>query len=186
MKLIVHRSCRVDVEDNVLTITADKVEKKADVHGGPCGRGRCAAPGGVSFSRSFRLSPNVDTDVISAVFQRGVLTITLPYKKEHNAPGPRRIEVEGPSSSPETEGTDNAHHMDTTETTDEPGPSGFRPRQAQDWVEVEAVEAGKEGEEGELPITRRDGKEPLSPRSAAAKEDLSRPEFDGLVEECEY
>lgn len=143
-------------------------------------------PGAGNFSRSLRLGPNINTDAVSAVFQRGVLTVTLPYKQECNAPGPRRIEVEGPANSPEPEGTDDAHPMDPKDTNDGPGPSGTRPHQSQDWVEVEAEEAEKEGEEGELPISSRQGKEPLSPRSAAAKEDTFHPEFDGSVEECEY
>ncbi|MCD8540237.1 MAG: Hsp20/alpha crystallin family protein [Leadbetterella sp.] len=46
-----------------------------------------------SFNRSFRLPRAVDTDQISAVYENGVLNLTLPKKEEAKAKEPRMISV---------------------------------------------------------------------------------------------
>lgn len=47
-----------------------------------------------SFERSFALPPNVDQDAISAVCDKGVLTIHLPKRKSDKAESPsRRVDV---------------------------------------------------------------------------------------------
>lgn len=46
-----------------------------------------------SFRRSFRLPRTVDTDLISAVYENGVLSLDLPKKEEAKAKEPRLISI---------------------------------------------------------------------------------------------
>ncbi|MEM7435152.1 MAG: Hsp20/alpha crystallin family protein [Myxococcota bacterium] len=76
----------VDVEKNVLTIRGErKVEKEESE-----GQYRRLERQYGSFSRSFSLPENVDSESISADLQDGVLALRLPKKE---APTPRNIAV---------------------------------------------------------------------------------------------
>lgn len=46
-----------------------------------------------SFSRSFSLPETVNTDAVNAIYQNGILNVTLPKKEESKPAEPRRISV---------------------------------------------------------------------------------------------
>lgn len=78
-------SVEVSVEQNVLTVKAERTWTPAEgdevlVAERPQG----------SFSRQLFLGENLDTEHVSASYDAGVLTITIPV---HEAAKPRRIEV---------------------------------------------------------------------------------------------
>lgn len=82
------KSVEVSVQDDVLTIRAEKKEeteeKAKNRYFSERRYGMCA--------RSFRLPANVDRDQIAASMRNGVLTITLP-KTEPSKPSRRTIDV---------------------------------------------------------------------------------------------
>ncbi|RYY99955.1 MAG: Hsp20/alpha crystallin family protein [Chitinophagaceae bacterium] len=80
----------IDVDDNQLTISAEKEERRNETEERFTRREYSFS----SFSRSFRLPANVQADKIEAQYQNGVLTIALPKKKaDAKAVGSKRIEV---------------------------------------------------------------------------------------------
>ena len=76
----------VDIQDNVLTIKGEKKqereEKKGTYHLVETSYG--------SFSRSFSLPNNVETDKATAKYEKGILKITLPKKEGAK---PKKIEI---------------------------------------------------------------------------------------------
>ena len=79
---------KVTVEDNVLTIEG---ERKID----PTTKGEQyhrIERGSGAFHRSFTLPTTVDAGRVSAAYQDGVLTVTLPRREETR---PRQIQVNG-------------------------------------------------------------------------------------------
>lgn len=48
-----------------------------------------------TFERTFRLPDTVDQKAIAAVYENGVLTLTLPKKPEAKKPEPRQIKIKG-------------------------------------------------------------------------------------------
>jgi HSP20 family protein len=77
----------VELENNVLTIRGEKKEERTEE-----GEERYVYERRYgSFSRSFTLPRSVDPDRISARYDRGVLTVTMPKAPEGKG---RRIEVE--------------------------------------------------------------------------------------------
>ena len=76
----------VAVKDGVLTVSGERTP----VERGENDRQHRIERRFGAFSRSFRLSKNVDEDNITAVAKDGVVTLTLAKKVED---GPRRIEV---------------------------------------------------------------------------------------------
>ncbi|MDR9373643.1 MAG: Hsp20/alpha crystallin family protein [Schleiferiaceae bacterium] len=82
---------KVDLEHNVLTISAEQKEEHED-------RGENSAYtrrefNYQSFSRSFTLPDSVKTDKISAKYHDGVLNIHIPKKDEAKAQPARQIEI---------------------------------------------------------------------------------------------
>ena len=76
----------VTLENNVLTISGERrFEKDADKEG----YHRIERAYG-TFSRSFTLPPNVETDKAKATFENGVLSIALPKTEEAK---PRKIAI---------------------------------------------------------------------------------------------
>jgi HSP20 family protein len=65
----------VNIENNVLTLSGEKEERKAE----EAGRNyyQCERYFG-AFQRSFALPRTVDVDKVAATFDKGVLTVTLP------------------------------------------------------------------------------------------------------------
>lgn len=76
----------VTVDQGVVTVTgkreSTKEEEKADYYLKESSYG--------SFSRSFRLPGEVEEDKVDATFKDGVLTLTMPHKKEA---GTRKISI---------------------------------------------------------------------------------------------
>jgi HSP20 family protein len=77
----------IDVENNVLTIRGEKREERTE---GEQGRWHLAERRYGTFSRSFVLPRDVDSDNIQASFQDGVLTVTVPKSEKARR---RRIEI---------------------------------------------------------------------------------------------
>ena len=76
----------VTLENNVLTLSGERrFEKDADKEG----YHRIERSYG-SFTRSFTLPANVQTDQVKASFEQGVLSITLPKREEAK---PRKIDI---------------------------------------------------------------------------------------------
>ncbi|MEO1653238.1 MAG: Hsp20/alpha crystallin family protein [Bacteroidota bacterium] len=75
---------KVNVENNVLTISAEKKEEKTDKYN----RREFAYS---SFKRAFRLPKLVDGEKIKAEYKDGVLNISLPKKEEAK---PKNIEID--------------------------------------------------------------------------------------------
>lgn len=67
---------KINVEDDVLTISAEKKEEKKDDNEKYTRREFSYN----SFSRSFSLPPNVDSENANASYNNGILTISLPKK----------------------------------------------------------------------------------------------------------
>jgi HSP20 family protein len=80
------------VHQGVLTISGKREEQREEEGGGYLVRERRSG----SFRRSLQLPEDVDEDNIRARFENGVLEVTI--KGAAAAQGPKRIQVEGPSS----------------------------------------------------------------------------------------
>lgn len=80
------KDVKVEISDNVLTISGEKTAEKRENTKGYSRNERTYG----SFCRSFRLPATVDEKKISANFEDGVLTIALPKKEEVK---PKLIEV---------------------------------------------------------------------------------------------
>lgn len=79
------------LENDVLTISAERKEEKKDENTEGYVRREFTFQ---SFSRAFTLPKGkVQEGKIDASFENGVLTVTLPKKKEAQPKAPRRIEV---------------------------------------------------------------------------------------------
>lgn len=79
----------IDVENNVLTIRGEKREERTE---GQEGRWHLAERRYGTFSRSFVLPRDVDSDSIQATFEDGVLTVVVPKSEKARR---RRIEIGG-------------------------------------------------------------------------------------------
>jgi len=79
----------VDVENNVLTLRAEKREERRE---GENGRFHLAERRYGTFTRSFVLPRDVDAEQIQADFEDGVLTVTIPKSEKARR---RRIQVGG-------------------------------------------------------------------------------------------
>ena len=77
----------VDLEGDMLTISAERKEEKNEDHGGYVRRERRFG----SYKRSFDVS-GIDQDAIAGDYTNGVLTLHLP-KKEEEVPAAKRIEL---------------------------------------------------------------------------------------------
>jgi len=79
----------VDVENNVLTLRAEKREERRE---GEAGRFHLAERRYGTYTRSFVLPRDVDAEQIQADFEDGVLTVTIPKSEKARR---RRIQVGG-------------------------------------------------------------------------------------------
>ena len=77
---------KVEVKDNVLHLCGSREDEREEERDGLVYRERRSG----SFSRRFRLGPEIDVDHIEARFRDGVLELTLPRT---DAPEPRQIPV---------------------------------------------------------------------------------------------
>lgn len=80
----------LDLQGDVLTITAQHEDNKEDKDEN--GKYICRERFSNSYSRSFNVS-GIRADAISAAYQNGVLSLSLP-KEEAQAPQSRRIEIQ--------------------------------------------------------------------------------------------
>jgi HSP20 family protein len=80
---------KVEIENNTLTISAEKEEEKKEGDGGYSKREYSFN----SFSRSFALPDNVREGNIDAKYENGVLRIMLPKEKETPAKIARKVDV---------------------------------------------------------------------------------------------
>ncbi|WP_187656959.1 Hsp20/alpha crystallin family protein, partial [Flavobacterium macrobrachii] len=78
----------IEIDHNVLTISSEtKNETEQTENNGRYTRREFSY---TSFRRAFTLPETVNTDAINAVYENGVLLITLP-KKEEALPKPKRL-----------------------------------------------------------------------------------------------
>jgi HSP20 family protein len=87
---------RIEVEDNVLTISGERKEEQEEKRDGYYRMERAFG----SFARSLSLPEGIDPDRIEASFDKGVLEVRIPKPEERKA---RRISI-GRGSAP-VEGT---------------------------------------------------------------------------------
>lgn len=81
-----HDDVKIEVNDNVLTLSGERARDPREGHDGFF---RLERPTGV-FSRTLTLPQGVDADAIGASFADGVLEVTIPKPEEAK---PRRIEI---------------------------------------------------------------------------------------------
>ena len=86
---------KIELEDSTLTISGErKVEHETEQEG----YYRVERASG-SFSRSLTLPKGVDPETVTARFDRGVLEVRIPKPEARK---PRRIEIAGSASEPQT------------------------------------------------------------------------------------
>jgi HSP20 family protein len=76
----------VNIESNLLTISGERKAPEEEGETRVIKSERCFG----GFCRSFSLTSRIDVDRISAAMDKGILTVTLPYKEESK---PKQIEV---------------------------------------------------------------------------------------------
>ena len=81
-------SLDLEVKDNVLSVSGERVDPHADAEVNYIRRERQRGP----FRRSVRLPFDVEVDAVTATYRDGLLTVTLPRAE---ASKPRKIVVEG-------------------------------------------------------------------------------------------
>ncbi|MBN1292208.1 MAG: Hsp20/alpha crystallin family protein [Candidatus Latescibacteria bacterium] len=82
------KDIKVEVKDNVLTLSGERKQEKKTENSENC----CIERNYGKFERSFSLGDMVETDKVSAAYKNGVLTLTLP-KKEQAIPKEITVEV---------------------------------------------------------------------------------------------
>lgn len=81
---------RVDLENNVLTISSEKEENNESKEEGRYMRREFSYS---SFRRSFSLPASVDAEKIRASHKDGILTLTIPKKEEAKQKPPKQISI---------------------------------------------------------------------------------------------
>lgn len=80
---------RIDLENNVLTITSEREDKNEEVNERYMRREFSYS----SFKRSFALPPSVDSANISATHKDGIISIMIPKKEEAKVKPPKQIDI---------------------------------------------------------------------------------------------
>lgn len=80
---------KIDLDNNVLTITSEREEKNEDENQRYMRREFSYS----SFKRSFSMPQSVDASNIKATHNNGVLTITIPKREEAKERPPKQIEI---------------------------------------------------------------------------------------------
>jgi HSP20 family protein len=83
------KNFRIDLNHNVLTISAEKEEKKEDKNE----KITRQEFNYTSFQRSFTLPNSVKDEGIKASYKEGILIVTIPKKEEAKAKAPKQIEI---------------------------------------------------------------------------------------------
>ena len=86
---ISRKDFNLEIENDVLTISTEQKESKEDKNRNFLRREFNYR----SFKRSFELPESVDQEKIQATHEAGILTLSLPKKKEVLQKAPRQIEV---------------------------------------------------------------------------------------------
>ena len=81
---------KLEVEDDVLTISTEKKESKKDQQSNFLRREFNYQ----SFTRSFQLPETIDQENIQASHESGILTVNLPKREEVLQKAPKQIEVQ--------------------------------------------------------------------------------------------
>ncbi len=81
---------KIDLENNVLTISSEKEYKHEDEKDGKFMRREF---GYASFKRSFTLPESVDADKIKANYKDGLLHINIPKREEAKQKPPKQISI---------------------------------------------------------------------------------------------
>ncbi len=81
---------KIDVDDNLMTISAEKETSKTDEKEGKTFRREYNYS---SFSRSFTLPESIEANKIVANYKDGILTLDLPRKEEKKKKEAKRIAV---------------------------------------------------------------------------------------------
>jgi len=81
---------KIDLDNNVLTISSEKEYKHEDEKDGNYMRREFAY---ASFKRSFTLPESVDAEKIKANYQEGLLYINIPKREEAKQKPPRQISI---------------------------------------------------------------------------------------------
>ena len=81
---------KIDLDNNVLTISSEKEYKHEDEKEGKFMRREFAY---ASFKRSFTLPESVDADKIKANYKEGLLYINIPKREEAKQKPPRQISI---------------------------------------------------------------------------------------------
>jgi len=80
---------RIDLEDNLITISSEQKEKNEEKNLRYMRREFQTS----TFKRSFQLPETVEVDIIKASHDAGILTIELPKKDEVVQKAPKQIEI---------------------------------------------------------------------------------------------
>ena len=80
---------RINLNNNILTVSSDKEEKKEEEND----RFMRREFSYLQFSRSFSLPVSADTEKINATYKNGVLNIVIPKKEEAKAKPVREIAI---------------------------------------------------------------------------------------------
>lgn len=80
---------KIDLENNVLTISSEKEEKNEKTKDAIVRREFSYS----AFKRSFSLPATIDTEKISALHKDGILHICIPKKEEAKQKPPRKIDI---------------------------------------------------------------------------------------------
>ena len=85
----VKKDFNIHLDQNILTISTVDQEENETVNA----NFRLRQFSGYSFTRSFKLSNDIDTTGISAKCMNGILTVHLPKKEEAKKQPPRKIDI---------------------------------------------------------------------------------------------
>jgi len=80
---------RIHLEDDVLTVSAEKEQEQEDEHSKYTRR----EFNYTSFKRSFRLDESIDQEAVKAEHANGILKIHLSKREEAVKQGPKSIEI---------------------------------------------------------------------------------------------
>ena len=81
---------KINVDNNLLTIFSQKQEEQKEGEGEKYTRREFAYP---AFTRAFTLPNSADADKVSASYNDGISTVTIPKKEEAKPKPPKSIEI---------------------------------------------------------------------------------------------
>jgi HSP20 family protein len=94
---VAEKDVKVELEENVLSISGERVSEHRDRHEGFYRVERASG----SFQRSLTLPEGIDPEAIDAHFENGVLTVRIPKPEQRK---PRRVAISVGAGEPAIEG----------------------------------------------------------------------------------